>query len=70
MGFFWGAIIGGTIVWLWGRDMREGIGTRTHGLRSRAAGTLHDVADRLHAAGDTIEGGLSEAPPPSQQRAG
>jgi len=65
-GFILGAIVGGAVVWFWGRDMRARLDDRTSGLRSRAADVLHSTADRLHSVGDTIEGGLGEG----QQRAG
>lgn len=60
-GFLLGAIVGGAVVWFWGRDMRERIDNRTHDVRTRAADVLHNVADRLHSAGDTIEGGPGES---------
>ena len=66
--FILGAVTGGTIVWFWGREIREFIDERTVGVRQAvaarlqaAADSLQATADTLHSAKETIESGLSGA---------
>jgi len=66
--FILGAITGGTIVWFWGREIRDFIDARTAGMRATAADKLQAAADGLQsvagglqAAKQTIETGLGGA---------
>jgi len=66
--FILGAITGGTIVWFWGREIRDFIDSQTAGIRETAADKLQaaadglqSVADGLQAAKNTIETGLGGA---------
>jgi len=66
--FVLGAITGGTIVWFWGREIRQFVDEQTAGIRGAAAGKLQTAADSLHAAAgglqtakNTIESGLGGA---------
>jgi hypothetical protein len=57
--FVAGAIVGGLVVWLYGREIRAFIDGRTLTARARAADTLKAAAEGLQAAKEKIEGGLS-----------
>ena len=59
--FVLGAIAGGTIVWFWGREIRQFVDEQTAGIREAAAGKLQTAADSLQAAKNTIESGLGGA---------
>ncbi len=66
--FVLGAITGGTIVWFWGREIRQFLDEQTSGVREAAAGKLQAAADSLQAAAggiqaakSTIESGLGGA---------
>jgi hypothetical protein len=66
--FILGAITGGTIVWFWGREIRDLIDAQTAGIREAtadklqaAADGLQTVAGGLQAAKNTIETGLGGA---------
>ncbi len=66
--FILGAITGGTIVWFWGREIRDFIDGQTAGIRETAADKLQvaadglqSVANGLQAAKNTIETGLGGA---------
>jgi hypothetical protein len=66
--FVLGAITGGTIVWFWGREIRQFVDSQTAGIREATAGKLQAAADGLQtvaggfqAAKNTIETGLGGA---------
>ena len=41
--FVLGAIAGGVIAWLWGREIEDYVGEKTRGVRTKAAEGLHAV---------------------------
>ena len=64
--FILGAVVGGAIVWVWGREIREFVDERTLGMRRALAARLQGAADGLQATVDklqtakqTLESGLS-----------
>lgn len=57
--FLVGAIVGGAVVWLYGREIRQFIDDRTLTARTRAAETLKSAAEGLQSAKEKIEGGLT-----------
>lgn len=56
--FLVGAIVGGAVVWLYGREIRQFIDDRTLTARTRAAETLKSAAEGVQSAKEKIEGGL------------
>ncbi len=52
--FVLGAIIGGAVVWLWGRDIEEYVGEKTRGLRTKAEEGLRAVEEQ---AGKVLDRG-------------
>lgn len=65
--FVLGAITGAAVMWFYGDQIRETVDDATSGVRTRAAEQMHNVADTLQSVADTVDQGLSGAPP--QQRA-
>lgn len=59
--FVAGAIMGATVIWIWGDRIREQIDAATSDVRTRTAGRLHGAADTLQSAADTIQEGLGGA---------
>jgi hypothetical protein len=57
--FLFGALIGGTAVWVYRDRLREYVDDKTKVARSRAADTLQSAAEGLQSAKETLEGGLS-----------
>ncbi|MBI4269359.1 MAG: hypothetical protein HY615_03420 [Candidatus Rokubacteria bacterium] len=53
--FVAGVVVGGALMWIYGRDVREYLDERTRGARSRAAETLGAAAEGLVAAKERIE---------------
>jgi hypothetical protein len=49
-----GAIIGATVVWLWGREMEEYIEEKTRGVRTKAAESVRAVEEK---AGKVLDRG-------------
>jgi uncharacterized membrane protein len=62
--FLAGAIAGGAVVWLWRDEIRAAIDDATIDVRARTAEQLHGVADTLQSVAETVDQGLSGAPPP------
>ena len=56
--FVLGAIIGATVVWLWGRQMEEYVKERTRGVRTKAAEGVRVVEEKaeqvLDRGGDAL----------------
>ena len=56
--FVLGAIIGATVVWLWGRQMDEYVKERTRGVRTKAAEAVRAVEEKaeqvLDRGGDAL----------------
>jgi hypothetical protein len=56
--FVLGAIMGATVVWLWGREMEEYIKERTRGVRTNAADGVRAVEEKtgkvLDRGGDAL----------------
>ena len=52
--FVLGAIIGGAVVWRWGREMEEYVEKRTRGARTTAADGVRAVEER---AGEVLDRG-------------
>jgi gas vesicle protein len=56
--FVLGAIIGGAVVWLWGRQMRSYVEEQTRGLRTKAAEGVRAVEEKadtvLDRGGETL----------------
>jgi gas vesicle protein len=56
--FVLGAIIGATVVWLWGRQMEEYVKERTRGVRTKAAEGVRAVEEKaeqvLDRGGDAL----------------
>jgi hypothetical protein len=50
-------------VWFWGDQIREALDEATSGVRTRSAERLHGAADTLQSVADTVDRGLSGAPP-------
>ena len=44
--FVLGAIVGGVIGWLWGREIEDYVGEKTRGVRTKAVEALHAVDER------------------------
>jgi len=56
-----GAVVGGTVVWMYGDRIRDYIDDVTMNVRERAAARLEGAAERLQTVADTVEDGLSKA---------
>jgi hypothetical protein len=54
--FVLGAIIGGAVVWLWGRDIEDYVEEKTRGLRTKAEEGLRAVEEK---AGKVLDRGGS-----------
>jgi gas vesicle protein len=52
--FVLGAIVGGTVVWLWGREMEEYMEKKTRGVRTRAAESVRAIEEK---AGKVLDRG-------------
>lgn len=50
--FIFGALVGATAMYFYGRQIRDYVGEKTQGARAKAADTLHAAADSLQS-GDT-----------------
>ncbi len=55
-----GAVVGGTVVWVYGDRIRDYIDDVTMNVRERAAARLETAAERLQTVADTVEDGLSK----------
>jgi len=53
--FVAGMVVGGVLVWIYGREIREYVDDKTRGARTRAAETLGAAAEGLAAAKERIE---------------
>jgi len=53
--FVAGAVVGGALAWIYGRDVRDYIDEKTRAARTRAAETLGAAAEGLEAAKERIE---------------
>ncbi|OGL14186.1 MAG: hypothetical protein A3F92_11590 [Candidatus Rokubacteria bacterium RIFCSPLOWO2_12_FULL_71_22] len=53
--FVAGAVVGGVLVWIYGREIREYVDEKTRGARTRAAERLGAAAESLVAAKERIE---------------
>jgi len=49
-----GAIVGGAVVWLWGREMQEYMEKKTRGVRTKAAESVRAIEEK---AGKVLERG-------------
>jgi hypothetical protein len=53
-----GALIGAAVVWVWGREIQEYVGEKTHEARTKAADGVRAVEAQagkvLHRAGETL----------------
>jgi hypothetical protein len=53
-----GAMVGAAVVWLWGRQMQEYVGEKTHGVRTKAADGVRAVEEQagkvLDRAGEAL----------------
>ena len=63
--FIVGAIAGAAAMWFYGEQIREAVDDATSGVRTRAAESMHNVADTLQTVADTVDQGLTGTP---QQR--
>ena len=52
--FVLGAIIGATVVWLWGRQMEEYVKEKTRGVRTKAAESVRAIEEK---AGQVLDRG-------------
>jgi hypothetical protein len=56
--FVLGAIIGATVVWLWGREMEEYVEEKTRGVRTKAAEGVRAIGEKagkvLARGGDAL----------------
>ena len=59
--FLTGLIAGGTVVWMFGDQIRGYVDDMTSDLRGQAAASLEGAAERLHSVAETVEEGLSKA---------
>ena len=59
--FLVGAIAGAAAVWFWGDEIRDYLDEQTRGVRTRAAGPLHAVAETVENVAATVEGAASRA---------
>ena len=50
--FVLGAIIGATVVWLWGRQVEEYVKEKTRGVRTKAADGVRAVGEKTEQALD------------------
>lgn len=55
--FVLGAVVGGTVVWYYGPQVRTYVDETTRSMRSRAADTLQSAAETLQSAKQTVEPG-------------
>ena len=57
--FVLGAIIGATVVWLWGRQMEEYVKEKTRGVRTKAAESVRAIEEKagkvLDRGGDALQ---------------
>jgi hypothetical protein len=63
--FIMGAIAGAAAMWFYGDQIREAVDDATSGVRTRAADSMHNVADTLQSVAHTVDQGLTGTP---QQR--
>jgi hypothetical protein len=59
--FVLGAIVGGAVVWLWGREMEEYVQERTWGVRTKAAEGVRAVEENAEKVLDRGEQALRRA---------
>jgi hypothetical protein len=59
--FLTGLIAGGTVVWMFGDQIRDYVDDITSDLRGQAAASLEGAAERLQSVAETVEDGLSKA---------
>jgi hypothetical protein len=59
--FLTGLIAGGTVVWMFGDQIRDYVDDVTSDLRGQAAAGLEGAAERLQSVAETVEDGLSKA---------
>ena len=61
--FLTGLIAGGTVVWMFGDQIRDYVDDVTSDLRGQAAAGLEGAAERLQSVAETVEDGLGKASP-------
>jgi hypothetical protein len=59
--FLTGLIAGGTVVWMFGDQIRDYVDDVTSDLRGQAAASLEGAAERLQSVAETVEDGLGKA---------
>ena len=59
--FLTGLIAGGTVVWMFGDQIRDYVDDVTSDLRGQAAAGLEGAAERLQSVAETVEDGLGKA---------
>lgn len=55
--FVLGAVVGGTVVWYYGPQVRTYVDETSRSMRSRAADTLQSAAETLQSAKQAVEPG-------------